>query len=1037
MKSLIEAKTFSEAAFSVGLRSSYSRIFVTIIFFMIMLGLASVSTQGQYFGRNKVQYESFDFKVLSTKNFDVYFYPIEEEAAIQAARLAERWYARLSRILNHELKGRQILILYSSSPHFQQTTAIPGIIGEGTGGVTEMLKRRIVLPLAPSLADSNHVIGHELVHAFQFDITSQDHPRYAGGAPSALRLPLWFIEGLAEYLSRGTVDTHTAMWMRDAVRKEKFPTIMELNSAKYFPYRYGHSLWAYLAGEYGDGIVGTIMKSVGKAGDYEAVLKKATGLSQEKLSENWLNSLRNRYTPIAERTRVSDVYGTELIGATEMNTLNVSPALSPDGTQIVFLSTRDLFSIDMYLADARTGEVKRKLIGTAVDPHFESLMFIKSSGSWDSQGKRFVFGAVSGGQPLLTILNIETEEKEKEISFPDMGEILNPTWSPDGRYVCFSALIGGFTDLFLYDLQEEKLNRITDDPYSDLHPAWSPDGDSIVFVTDRFSSDLNLLEIGNYEMALLDPNTGDMSKIVGFNNSKNTNPQWSPDSQSIYFLADQNGITNIYRKDMQSGSIYKVTDLYTGVSGITGLSPALSVAKDMGNLTYCLYQNDKYSIYKVETEDLRQLGGTDDGSIAALEAAVLPPRQGAQGELAGLLNNPLFGLPEEKDYDIRDYDPTLTLDYIAPPQLAVGVDRFGTYGGGGIAMFFSDILGYHSLVTALQISTRILDSSFLVGYEYSKYRWNIGAVAQRVPYVTGGYSEFLGEVDGEPAIVQQELIFRQINYRLSGIASYPFNQSFRFETALGYQFIRFDRDLNVNAFSLVTGREILDRNQDLESPDSLHLGTLTTALVYDSSFFGATSPILGQRYRLEATPRLGSLTNYEVLADYRRYFMPVRPFTLAFRFMHFGRYGPDAEDDRLYPLFVGYQSLVRGYNNNSFSAEECGREGDCEVFNRLFGSKMIVANAELRFPLLNVLGIGKGFYGILPIEFFAFADGGLAWFNENEAWFLGGERKPVYSAGVGLRMNLFGYAILGISYVHPFNRPKKDWYFQFLFTPGF
>ncbi len=475
MKPQIKAKTFNEAAFSVGSKSAYSRIFVMIIFFIFILSLASVSTEGQYFGRNKVQYETFDFKVLSTKNFDVYFYPIAEKAAIQAARLAERWHARFSRILNHELKGRQILILYSSSPHFQQTTAIPGIIGEGTGGVTEMFKRRIILPLAPSLADSNHVIGHELVHAFQFDMTSQNHPRYASGAPSALRLPLWFIEGLAEYLSIGTVDPHTAMWMRDAVRKEdKFPNIMELNNAQYFPYRYGHSLWAFLTGEYGDGIISTIMKSVGSAGDYEAVLKKATGLSPKELSEKWLNSLKNRYNPIAERTRVSDVYGKELIGATEMNTLNVSPALSPDGTQIVFLSTRDLFSIDMYLADARTGEVKRKLIGTAVDPHFESLMFIKSSGSWDSEGRRFVFGAVSGGQPLLTILNIESEEKEKEIFFPDMGEILNPTWSPDGRYICFSALIGGFTDLFIYDLREEKLNRITDDPFSDLQPAWSP-----------------------------------------------------------------------------------------------------------------------------------------------------------------------------------------------------------------------------------------------------------------------------------------------------------------------------------------------------------------------------------------------------------------------------------------------------------------------------------------------------------------------------------------------------------------------------------
>ena len=145
---------------------------VFILLLILGVGITVSSINAQYFGRNKVQYESFDFKVIHTEHFDIYFYPEKREAAMQAARIAERWYARLSRIFNHQLKGRQPLILYASSPDFQQTATIPGILGEGTGGVTEMLKRRIVLPLGVSLAESNHVIGHELVHAFQFDLSS-------------------------------------------------------------------------------------------------------------------------------------------------------------------------------------------------------------------------------------------------------------------------------------------------------------------------------------------------------------------------------------------------------------------------------------------------------------------------------------------------------------------------------------------------------------------------------------------------------------------------------------------------------------------------------------------------------------------------------------------------------------------------------------------------------------------------------------------------------------------------------------------------
>lgn len=1015
----------------------YIRSFVLILLFFIGLGLLGPTVHAQYFGRNKVQYETFDFKVLYTENFDVYFYPPERGAAMMAARSAERWYARLSRMFNHELGQRQILILYSSSPHFQQTTAIPGIIGEGTGGVTEMLKRRIILPMAASLAETDHVVGHELVHAFQFDITAQGHPRYAAQAPSVFRIPLWFVEGLAEYLSIGPSDPHTAMWMRDAVRREELPMIKNLdNPNEYFPYRYGHSLWAYITGRWGDDQVERIMKGVGKTGDYETALKRSLGVNFEQLSQGWHQALQDKTRPIASETKVRMDASRLLIEGTDENTLNVSPSLSPDGKQIVFLSSRDLFSIDMYLADAETGEIKKKLVEMAVDPHFESLKFIRSSGSWDAEGDRFVFAAVSRGQPVLTILDVKEIEKIKEVKFPKLGEILNPTWSPDGRYIAFSALEGGLTDLYLYDLDRDSLEKLTDDPFADLHPSWAPDGNSIAFVTDRFSTDLTLLEIGYYELALLDPESRDIQRVKAFSGPKNINPEWAPDSKSLFFVSDQNGISDIYRINLETGDITQITSHFTGVSGITKISPALSIARKKGELAFCVYQDKGYSIYTLDPVAGQKAVEMTD-RLESLKPAVLPPREQMTGELASLLKNPLFGLPAEEDYEVEDYQPKLTLDYIAPPQVAIGVDRFGTYGAGGIALFFSDILGYHSLVAMAQVSTDLQNSAALVGYKLSKFRWNLGLVAQRIPYVTGGFSSGIGTVQGEPAEIQEELIFRQVNYRIEALADYPFNQAQRFELSGGYNYINFDQEIRTRAFSLITGTKIIDRKQDLPAPDSLHFGTASAALVYDTSYFGATSPILGQRYRFEVSPLVGTITYFNVIADYRRYFMPFRPFTLAFRVLHFGRYGKGAEDARLYPLFIGYQSLVRGYDTGSFSPEECGSDEDCYAFNRLFGSKMIVFNAEVRFPVFNVLGIGKGYYGILPIELAVFLDGGLAWQSNDKAWFLDGNRKPVFSAGLTLRMNVFGYAILGVNVSHPFNRPKKDWVFQFMFTPGY
>ncbi|MCG3153649.1 MAG: hypothetical protein DKINENOH_00239 [bacterium] len=156
----------------------------------IITSAAIDAVHAQYFGRNKVQYESFDFKVLKTTHFDIYYCAEKEEAVQHAARMSERWYARMSRLLNHQLTGKQPLILYANQPHFQQTNTIQGTLGEGTGGVTEAFKRRMVQPFAASLAETDHVLGHELVHAFQFDLTGGGSPGAGFRAPSALRLPL-------------------------------------------------------------------------------------------------------------------------------------------------------------------------------------------------------------------------------------------------------------------------------------------------------------------------------------------------------------------------------------------------------------------------------------------------------------------------------------------------------------------------------------------------------------------------------------------------------------------------------------------------------------------------------------------------------------------------------------------------------------------------------------------------------------------------------------------------------------------------------
>lgn len=1024
-------------------KADFNRYGFVLLFFLSLL-LTADSAHAQYFGQNKVQYKTFNFKVLKTEHFDVYYYPEERAAAEQAARMAERWYARHAKMFDHELSRRQPFILYASHPGFEQTNAISGQLGEGTGGVTEALKRRMVIPVGNTLDETNHVIGHELVHAFQYDMTGEGYNARVGfAAPTALRMPLWFIEGMAEYMSLGPIDPNTAMWMRDAVKNEKkLPDLKKLEDPRFFPYRYGQALLAYIGGRWGDDAIGELLKEAGKSGNLDPAIRKVLAISPDTLAMDWHQALHDAYDPLLKETKTAADYGKVLIKAKGEGTdLNVAPALSPDGKQLIFMSSRSLFSIDIYLADAQTGKIGRKITSNALDPHFESLQFIYSAGDWDATGNRIVFAAVTKGEPIITILKVKEDKIEREIKIKEVDEIFNPTWSPDGRYIAFSALNGGYTDLFIYDLQTDKLRKMTDDPFTDMHPAWSPDGKKIAFSTDRFSTKLSNLDIGNYRLALLDPTTGAIEQLADFEDGKNINPQWSPDSRSLYFISDHNGISNLYRLEINSGIVSQLTNLYTGVSGITSISPAISVATKEGKLALSAYEDGKYSIYTIDT--LQTMTGNEitakDGETGWGEEnpAILPPQKRTSDSLLTLLHDPNFGLPDSSAFAVKKYHPGLSLDYIGQPYLAVGADRFGTFIGGGVSLFWSDLLGDHNLATALQVSGNFKDITALAAYENTKHRWNWGALVQQVPYITGSFASGYGIVNGDTALVEEQIIQRQFNREVTGVFQYPFSRSSRFEFSAGYNNISFSQDLETQAFSLLSGQRILNQKNNLPAPGALNFFQGDAAYVYDNTYFGATSPILGQRYRFEVSPTVGSLTFFNVLADYRKYFMPLKPYTLAFRVLHYGRYGHDGEDYRLSPLFLGYPGLVRGYDFYSFSPNECPTN-DCEVINQLFGSRMAVFNAELRVPLWNLLTLGHGFfYGYLPIEIAGFYDAGVAWTSANKAFFLDGSRNLVSSAGVAMRLSLGGYVVFEWDFVHPYDRPAKNWLWQFSITPGF
>ena len=737
-------------------------------------------------------------------------------------------------------------------------------------------------------------------------------------------------------------------------------------------------------------------------GDMEQTFEKVLGISTKQFSEDWHAAIRSAYEPILKATTPAAETGQLVIKSEGIaGQINIGPSLSPDGRLLAFLSERGLFSIDLFVADAKSGKVLRKLTSNATDPHFSSIQFIYSAGGWASDSKRIAIASVSGGKPALAIFNAENGDKAQEIKIEGPDEIFNPTWAPDDRAIAFTGMSRGLTDLYVYDLQTSTLRQLTNDPFAELQPAWSPDGKRIAFATDRFTTQLDTLKIGDYRLALVDPATGNVEQVRAFTNGKNINPHWAPDSSALFFISDRDGISNMYRVTLANGDVAQLTRVSTGLSGITNTSPALSVASATGTAVFSIYEGGNTAIYTIEHAATAKAVAMGPASMAA---ATLPPVERKASDVAQLLANDTFGLPADTPTDVAEYKANLELEGVAQPTVGVGASRYGTSVSGGIGFQFGDMLGDHVLTTVVQVDSGVGGSfSFKntgaqVAYLNQSRRWNWGFTAGQLPYISGGFqTDFGRSPSGEPVQIEQAILFRQTERTAAVVTAYPFSRAQRVEFQGGVSQLSFDQVVQTSVYSLNSGFLLDDSTETTPLADPLTLGTTSAALVFDTSSYGATSPIQGQRYRFEASPTFGSINFTSLTADYRRYFMPAPFYTVATRVMHFGRYGRGGDDERLFPLFLGYPQLVRGYDVGSFNASDCPPTADdsCEAFDRLVGSRVMVANVEFRFPLLRPFGgVSQGMYGPVPVEVAFFADTGVAW-NRGESPAIFGDFRRV------------------------------------------
>ncbi|HIY75018.1 MAG TPA: tolB protein precursor [Candidatus Sphingobacterium stercorigallinarum] len=1024
---------------------------------LVLIGvLAScpVQVSGQYFGQNKMRYKKLDFKVFDTPHFNIYYYLENDSMMNWFAKESEVWYELHQQVFQDTFLRKNPIILYNNHPEFQQTTTISGEIGVGTGGVTEAFKQRVVMPVMQINQQTRHVLGHELVHAFQYRVLLEGND--STRLENIANIPLWMVEGMAEYFSIGKKDAFTSMWMRDAYARNDLPSLgqMTTQSNRYFPYRYGQAFWSYVGSTYGDTVIMPLFIETAKHG-YENAIQRVFGYDAQTMSTLWKNSMENTYRDMGKDT-TSNPVGQLLLSSKNAGRMNVSPAISPNGKYVAFLSELDLFSIDLFLADAETGAIIRKLGSRLTNGDIDEFSFIESAGTFSPDSRQFAFSVFSEGKNKLMIVDVENGKTVTVEEMAGITEFTNITWAPSGSQVAFSGLSNGHSDIYTYDLKTKELDQLTDDYYSDFQPSYSRDGQYLVFSTDRaaLESDSRGVDI-SMGLAVVDVRTKEIRNIPVFPGANNLNPHFSSSGEDIYFLSNSDGFRNLYRIVIASGEVERMTDFFTGISGITEYSPALSVSAT-DDIVYSYFKNNAYTVYKAKSTDFDPVAV--DPAVVDFDAAMLPPKQslGVNVVNMNLRNFNAYNRIDNSQIKNIDYRPKFKLDYLANSGVGMSVgSRYGAGIASGIQGMFSDILGYNQIFAALNINGEIYDFGGQVAYINQRSRWNWGGSISHIPYRFGFYDFDQRDLgNGIEPVIDQYLV-RSFQSQVDAFVAYPFNRHHRFETggAVSYNSYRVDR-FTQSYYNYYGTRERVPNDEaanalGVSNLDPFNLMQVNAGFVGDNAVFGIAAPLHGFRYRLGAEQYFGTYNFTALNIDLRKYHR-FKPITLAARVYSYMRMGEDS--DRLYNIYIGYPYMVRGFESNTFGPNS--KIG----YNDLSGSRMVVGNFEVRLPFTGPEQLAVLPSGFLFSDLNFFIDGGLAWrSNSTIKWNKTDEdlitetvngrtyssydpsvTMPVFSAGVSLRVNLFGAMILEPYYAIQLNNPTREKFgtFGLNFAPG-
>jgi Tol biopolymer transport system component len=613
---------------------------MTKIFGAVCLALlcATASANAQ-FGKNKVRYTKEDFFLKATDHFNIVTYGDGEQSAEFAGQITERFYQKHKETFRLKLekkppvKGKKqpkpfkpLIFIYSGHNEFQQTNVIDSYLPrgmqlpQGVGGVTEGLKKRVVLPFEGSYRHFQHVLEHELTHQFMYI-----------GTPSLMQgpFPFWAVEGLPEYLSVGW-DTRSDMIFREMLYSLSANQVFHLNlnvvdmDHGFFAYKAGQALWRFIERSFPNDkqIIQKIVHAAVRGNRdrnrnpffsasfkifsvYDAI-KRVTGWTKQDLEAKWHYALKKEYwKEFADRDEETPTnVGAVAVDAGKSGSgLNVSPALSPDGLHLAYM-TEESNALQINVMNVLTRKTKA-LIRSGQKADFEDLHLIGQDPlmhreiAFSADGKMVAFVAKKSGKgDVLYIVDRESGKVRKRFYWEDFHGMFSPAFSPDGASIAFSGFKNSRTDIYLVNVRTGERKNLTNDIYNDFEPTFHPGGNSLVYVSERPKVGKTWEEVAagpsfyDLQLDLIEVSTLDGQKQpLMMTDSDEYSPVIRADGNAIAFISDRNGVWNVYTRDSSTGEQNAITNTPTGIQH-------LSLVRGAGGdkLAYVYYRKGMYEI---------------------------------------------------------------------------------------------------------------------------------------------------------------------------------------------------------------------------------------------------------------------------------------------------------------------------------------------------------------------------------------------------------------------------------------------------------